>query len=189
MILGTRDEENPIPDPLPKLEIRDDGLVGDDVRITGLSYIVFQVRRTEARTRDLSEGAFWDAKLRGAEDKAQLAAMDGSTPEKQAAVWQDCLKLLQDAQVLLGADPNYLREEGKNIFQSSLKYCSDQIGGRGVRSVAARGGKPQYPQQVFDDLHSLGVDPDEKWTAKLNEYAGQVADSRAILREAGTQGQ
>jgi hypothetical protein len=189
VILGTRDENNPIPDPLPKLEIRDGGLLGDGVRITGLSYIVLQVRRTEARTRDLSEGAPWDAKLRDAEGKARMAAMDGSTAEEQAAVWQDCRKLLREAQVLLDADPNYLREEGENIFQSSLKYCSDQVGGRGVRSVESSGGKPQFRQQVFDDLHSLGIDPDEKWTAKLNQYAEQVADSRAILREAGAQGQ
>jgi hypothetical protein len=181
VILGTRDERNPIPDPLPKLEIRDGGLLGDGMRITGLSYIVLQVRRTEARTRDLSEGAPWEPKLREAEDKARLAASDGSTPEEKARVWEDCRKLLREAQVLLAADPNYLREEGENIFQSSLKFCAGQVGGAGGPGVRLLGAHPR----VVADLESFGVRADEAWTAKLNGYAEQVAESRRILREAG----
>jgi hypothetical protein len=184
VILGTNDDDNPLPNPIPKLEVRDGGLLADGERVTQLSYIILMVGRTEARTRDLSEGAAWDAKLREAEDKAQFAASDLSTDDEKLQTWEDCRKILREAQVLLRADPNYQREEADAILAASLKTCADLVGGkkRGPGEIT-----PQLHQAVVANLEGMGVSTGGDWVAKLNDYAEQVAESRSILQQAGLQ--
>ncbi|MDP9053267.1 MAG: hypothetical protein M3N93_03065 [Acidobacteriota bacterium] len=178
VILGSNDENNPLPDPLPKLEVKDAALLADGERITGLSYIVLLVRRTEARTRDLNDGAAWEPKLREAEDKAQFAAGDLATPEEKDAVWAECRKILRDAQALLAADPNYLRDEAEAIIGASLKTCADRVGKK-TRMDA----KPVWSPPIAD-IEGMGI-RFENLPARLNAYAEQVAESREVLRHAG----
>ena len=51
VILGTRDERNPIPASLPELEVREDGLLASGKRVTQLSYVILDVCRSPARER------------------------------------------------------------------------------------------------------------------------------------------
>ena len=63
VIFGTRDEKNPLPNPMPKLEVRNDTLLADDKPITQLSYVLMEVRGLSARTRDLNDGAVLNQRL------------------------------------------------------------------------------------------------------------------------------
>ncbi len=191
VILGTRDERNPLPRPLPTLEVQDGDLLADGRPVTQWSYVILDVRCLEVRTRDLNEGAGWAEKLRRAEGVAQRLGGDpfvGEEERRQA--WRECTNLLKEAQVLLMEDPTYLRREAQNIIEEAYLRCREQIFGTDVSGIAFDlPGTPKGPMRGEADTPSdrafLGIPPEEDLHASVRRYTAQVSEARRLLREAG----
>jgi len=188
VILGTRNEHNPLPDPKTKLAIRNGGLLADGKPVTQLSYIIMEVQYLEARTRSLSDGALWDTKLRQAETAAQRIASDPFTDTAmREQSWKECVNLIKEAQLLLIADPNYLHREAMDIIKSTFTHCYKQI----FTDLAER--LPTKGREAFSivkpavqaDLSFLDISPDEDLEATLDRYAEQVAEARRLIRKEG----
>jgi hypothetical protein len=190
-ILGSRDERNPLPSPSPRLEVCEGQLLAGGTPVAHLSYVILDVQRTEARTRDLSGGAVWEHKLREAENEAQNIAQDplaGDGDDERRQAWDKCRNLIREAQALLLADPNYLRHEADSIIKATFKACKDLV-------------SPESPQRRFgpsigdtsrlwqpdegSDRAFLGIAADEDLDASLARYAHQVRAARRVLRAAG----
>ena len=188
VILGTRDERNPIPDPLPALKVREDGLTVDGQRVTQLSYVVLDVRRSPARTREMNDGAPWEAKLSEAEGVAEYVAGDPFAKEEQRReAWEKCKRLIFEARALLLADYNYLKKEAEAICKAAYDRCVKAIvGGEGKRHegdlvLSGAGWQPDWRA----DRAFLGISPDEDLVATLDTYAEQVTQARQILKQVG----
>ena len=129
VVLGSQDDRVPLPQQPPKLTITD-RLLADGEPVTSLSYVVLDVRRSPARLRERSGGALWDAKLREAEGLALLVGEDpAATDEQRREAWLRCRGLLQEAQVLLYADSNYLASEAKEVLfpRSAVVWMSCRL--------------------------------------------------------------
>jgi hypothetical protein len=185
-ILGTRDENSPLPDPLPSLEIKDGDLFADGEKVTRFSYVVLKVTRTEARTRDLNDGAVWDIKLRDAETKAMAASLDPQLVEgDRTAIWNECKKLLQDARTLMLVDPNYLRIEVDAILEKAFTKCADLLyGGKQSRAPTAFD-RTSIPQKIQVDGISLGIPMDDGANRRIANYSQQEKASLEILHAIG----
>jgi hypothetical protein len=185
-ILGTRDENSPIPDPLPRLEIKEGALFSGGIRVTQLSYVVLKITRTEARTRDLNDGAAWDVKLHDAETKALAASLDPQLLDgDRAGIWNECKKLLQDARTLLLVDPNYLRTEVDAILEKAFTKCADLLyGGKRSRAPVAFD-RTSIPQKVLVDGLSLGIPMDNGASTRLASYSQQEKASLELLHGIG----
>ncbi len=175
VILGSRDENNPLPKPIPELAVSGSELLMRGDPVTQLSYVILNVTRVSARGRDLGQGALWESKLREAEDEAQIPLGDDE------AAWEKCRTLLREAQVLLRADPNYLREEADRIVLASLATCRGRLGRperkRGAGSAKLRRALPDEGA----DLALLDWPSDTDVGAVLDSYAKRVMDSREQL--------
>lgn len=185
VILGTTDKDSPIPSPLPVFTVRDGELLADNERITRLSYVILEVRRTKARTRDLNDGAPWDAKLREAEDNAaHLLADPLATDNERKQAWDKCRNLIREAQILLREDPNYLRSEAESIVKMVYHRCSELIS-EPLTTRRKEGGRlqhqPLWQPDVQTDRALLDIPLHEDLDEALNLYAAQVDDARHIL--------
>jgi hypothetical protein len=188
IILGTRDNNNPLPNPLPRLEIVNGSLLADGQQVTQLSYVIFDIQYVPARTRALNDGSAWHPKLNQAEDIASgIGNNPLATDKEKKEAWQSSLGLLKDAQVLLSADPNYLSREAQSIIKAAYATSYSQI----FNQESSRSGLA-FPTNavgaetdVIADRRSLSISPDENLEETLDQYAEQVAESRSIIRAAG----
>jgi hypothetical protein len=180
VVLGSQDDRVPLPQQPPKLTITD-RLLADGEPVTSLSYVVLDVRRSPARLRERSGGALWDAKLREAEGLALLVGEDpAATDEQRREAWLRCRGLLQEAQVLLYADSNYLASEAKEIYIAAFRSCVDELQAV-TRTAANAEGWPSELQARGE----LGIPADEDLDAVLDSYAEKVEASRRVLAAAG----
>jgi len=187
-ILGTRDERNPLPRPLPRLSVQNGDLLADDKPITQWSYVLLQVHRVEAHTRDEGVGRPWYQKLAEAEGIAQDVANDPFIEEAtRKERWQTCQKLLSEARTLLMADPEYLAEEAKNIIRAATNACRKQILGDPDRVVMSGAKAIADPLVRWNDAlrELLDVESEDELRRAVNAYAEQVYRSRQIIRQAG----
>ncbi|MGB0386229.1 MAG: hypothetical protein ACPGWR_15580 [Ardenticatenaceae bacterium] len=209
VILGTRDPNNPLPYQLkyPHLKFENGDLLYNKKRVTQLSYLILEVRRVDARTRGLNDGAPWEEKLRSAEAIAERLAGDPfDEQEEKKQAWAECKNMLKEAQLLLQADPNYLPREAKDIIKKAFADCQKQIFDE--HDPLPTRETPVYPpnepphelepyaEWVAGEPHSqtappdfeadrafLGIAPDEDLEATLSRYAQQVAETRRILEQ------
>jgi hypothetical protein len=186
-ILGTRDEEHPIPNPLPVLEVKDSMLLAGSKALDGLSYVILEVGMLTARGSALSDGAHWLDRLRRAEAAARLFASDPFVAGDVAVArktWEECTTLLKEAQVLLIADSNLLPREADDIIKASYQYCAEKVrdptAGRRGGAAAVFSESDLVPAR---DL--LRIPRDEDLQAAAARYAGQVAEAERILMQAG----
>lgn len=190
IILGTRDNNNPLPNPIPKLEIVNASLLTNGQQVTQWSYIILDIQYVAARTRALNDGSMWEVKLHRAEDISTAIANNPlSTDDERTQAWQSSLGVLRDAQSLLSADPNYLSREAQSIIKAAFATCYSQIFDReSSRSALAAPTKSiGAPTDVLADRRFLSIPPDENLDETLDQYAEQVSESRSILREARIQ--
>jgi hypothetical protein len=180
-ILGTRDADHPIPAPLPSLAFREGRLHGDGYPLSGLSYVVFEVRKTSARTRDTGVGSDWDARLREAEDIAQ-----NLIDEARRSAWEKCRNLIREAQTFLRSDSNFLRTEGEQIARATYLRCRDLV----LEPVHERSGRTRVagdsPAWLPDDRADrayLNIGADEDLDAQVFDYASEVMKAREILSD------
>jgi hypothetical protein len=187
-ILGTRDENNPLPRPLPRLSVQNGDLLADDKPITQWSYVLLQVHRVEAHTRDEGVGRPWYQKLAEAEGIAQDVENDPFIEEAtRKERWQTCQKLLSEARTLLMADPEYLAEEAKNIIRAATNACREQILGDPDRVVMRGATAIVDPLVRWNDAlrELLDVESEDDLRRAVNAYAEQVYRSRQIIRQTG----
>lgn len=185
-ILGTRDPDNPLPTGTPQLSVGNNELLLDGQPITQLSYVVLEVRVIPARTRSLNDGAVWNEKLHAAELEAQQIASDykpSMTTRKQA--WNKCRELVYEAQLLMFADPNYLRAEADAIALGVLEQCRRDIFGAETGHRLSGGSDAVEKALEPAELSLLGMDPDTNVPETLGRYAEQVMAARAILAADG----
>jgi hypothetical protein len=187
VIFGTRDDRNPLPSPMPNLEIRNDGLLANGQPVTQLSYVVLEVRGLPARTRELSDGAAWESKLRQAESVAMGVKNNPMVDDKERAQsWQECMKLLKDTQLLLSADNNYLYDEATNIIKAAYATCyKDVFDTESIRSSDPVLRGEAQPPDLLKSRAVLNIAPDENIEESLGKYAEDVIETRRALRSAG----
>jgi hypothetical protein len=188
VILGTRDENNPLPRPLPELGVKDGLLVADGEEVSQLSYVILDVRCVDARTRDLNDGAAWDSKLQQAEALTMSIANNPlASEDDRRQAWLACLSLLKDAQILLSSDANYLKREAHDIIKAAFASCSTQIlgGGGPLATRGSEGAAHVKPEALLPGRNLLGIPPDENLGQTLDRYAEEVAEARRVLRAAG----
>jgi len=184
VILGSVDEDNPLPNPIPQLAIRDGQVHANGVPMTQLSYVVFDVRRVDARTRDLSNAAPWDTKLREAEDLArEVLANPIATEDEKRGAWQKCQTLLRDAQTPLRTDVRYHRWEAESVVKVKLQLCREL-----VLDAGRERGEPAHVQSAdtwlpgsLEDRRLLEISSEEDLEEVADRYAKQVAASRRAL--------
>jgi hypothetical protein len=187
VILGTRDPENPLPNPLPTITV-EQGLVKFAGRpVDNLSYVVLEFRRTEARTRALSDGSVWEKKLREAEDEARNAARGLLTAEgEQDSVREKILRLLKEAQILLRADTSFLPSEAQSIIGDAWDSCRQLVASGqdqgGIRSALASAQLSGYVL-ADQDLQLLDLPPADELANQLDLYAEQVQAAKQIFSE------
>lgn len=170
VILGSQDAANPLPRPLPEVEVRDGEVLLDGQPVSQYSYVVIEVHRVAARTRDLNDGAPWDSKLREAEDEAQLPGGD------EKATWEKCRGLIRDAQTLLRADPNYLRDEADAIILSALTTCKRRL--HLEEQTRGKSTAPSARKVTAKDLTMVALPADLDVPAVLGAYAEDVMAAR-----------
>lgn len=186
-ILGTRDDRNPLPRPLPKLSVREGDLLADGAPVTQWSYVLLDVHRLDARTRDLGVGQPWHKKLVEAENIAQDVENDPFIgDEERKGKWQACQKLLGQTRTLLNADPSYLPQEARAIIQAAFANCREQILGA-VPERVMRGEGIYKSLAVMDDevRELLGAADERSLKDAVSAYAGQVARSRQVIKQTG----
>jgi len=186
-ILGTYDTDHPIPRPLPLLSIQDGDLLANGSPVTDWSYVVLEVRLIDARTRALSDGALWELKLRQAEASArQLENNPLATDSERHRIWDEELKLLQEAQILLLAEPSYLSREADDIIREAYHNCYTSVFGTMLEQVRLRPmqglGWPRV--DAASDRALLGIAPEEDLNVRAAQYAARVVESRRIMAEA-----
>ncbi len=188
VILGSRDESNPLPQPPFDLELREETLFLQGERVTQLSYVVLEVICVSVRGRASNDGAAWDTKLRQAE---AIAATVAGNPLIEAAErtqsWKNCFAFLKEAQTLLVAEPNYLASEARDIIKAAFAYCSKEIfnpeTSRNARMPAA--GEGSVAVEMRAGREQLQIAAGEDLAETVGRYADQVASSRRHLRQAG----
>lgn len=182
VILGTTDADNPLPDTISSVEVLDTGLRIDGQPVTQLSYVILSVVRIATRPANLSDGAPWAGKLREAEDAAQLTNLDPFTDDAgRKETWEKCKKLIQEASVLLAADPNYLPQDGQTIWRASYQKCVTLL------SAAASGTK-DIAAPIVDtvaDRRAMGIPDDADMQAFIARHEAQVAAAERTLEQAG----
>ncbi len=184
VILGSRDDGNPLPSPYVKLSVRDRVLLANDQAVTQLSYIILNVQCVPVRTRDGSQGAAWDLKLREAEAQAQnLLDNPLATAGERRQGWEACVRLLTEARTLILADPAYLRDEANAIIKSVYHRCNRLVS-QDIR-VRGEGAKAAWTPDEGAARAWLQIPPEEDLTASLGRYADQVAAARRVLKSAG----
>jgi hypothetical protein len=184
-ILGSRDPNFPIPSPLPQLEVRDHRLFVRGQALSGLSYVVLEVRKTTARSRDLAGGTEWDNRLREAEDVAQSLIDDPMVDEAaRQSAWAKCLALIKEAQTFLRVEPNFLRNESNQIVKAVYLRCRELVTDPVLERTVYKVGTSRDGIWSPDDRNDralLGISPDDDLDRDTLSYAEQIVRSREIL--------
>jgi hypothetical protein len=176
-ILGTRDDKNPLPGSIAELAITPSALLVAGQEVTQWSYVVLDVTRLPARTREMSAGAPWDAKLATAESTLRDVVDDPfAEPQALKEAWDKCKALLQEARTLLLADANYTTAEANDICRTVYKSCADM-----VRS----GAKAGLEADTQADRRALSIPLDDaELDQQVAAYDAEAQVARHVLREA-----
>lgn len=185
VILGSRDADHPIPSPLPALEVKDHRLLAGGQPLSGLSYVIVEVRKTSARSRDLGVGTDWENRLREAEDIAQ-SLMDDPFVDNDArqTAWTKCRTLIKEAQTFLREEPNYLRGEAERIVKVTYLRCRELVTEPVLERhrVAGRGGAGTvWLPDNRADRQFLDIGQDEVLERDALAYAEEVMKARDVL--------
>lgn len=186
-ILSATSDHYPLPNPLPRLSVHNGQLLGDGQPLTQVSYVILRVASIPWRTRNLSANAAWNLRIIAAEDKAISVGENFlATPEEKHSVWQECLTLLKEAQVLLAADPNYHRAEAQAIVKSAFQSCQENLNRvPDTRRSTQEQVEVVVIQEEPDDRLHLNIAPEEDLTQIKQRYALQSRGSLNELARAG----
>lgn len=180
IILGSRDDQNPLPNTPFNLTVVADGPLLDGAPVTQYSYVVLNVERVPARTRKLNEGAAWDVKLREAEQVATEIAQDPfASDDDKREIWTKCRTLLQEARALLAVDANYAPEEAAQIYKTVYETCANLLRGGDAGQAKAFGSKLAVDTPA--DRALLGMDSEENLELAASQYRHKASEAEQIL--------
>jgi hypothetical protein len=188
VIIGSKDDQNPLPEPTAKFEVSNGGLLVNGQPANQWSYVILDVKLTGTRPRELSDAAPWTSKLREAEDEAQrLVANPLATEEDRKSAWNRCLELIREAQTLLRADDNFLPKDASNIVAATLWNCrkllsDEQTRTRGTSKAPTTSA---WTPTLSNDLTALGFSSSMDLDAAMDKYADQLIQARRTLKAAG----
>ena len=188
VIMGTRDDETPLPDPATRLEVKDGNLRVGGTLADRWSYVILDVQRTETRPREMNGGAPWADKLREAEDEAQLLMRNPrAKDDERERTWHTCFKLIEEAQTLLRADDNYLPKDAANMITVVVNICNQVFNPtRAERGAVAKDITPDmWMPDLPNTLAALGLPSNMNINKTLDDYADQVFAARKTLKAAG----
>jgi hypothetical protein len=176
VILGSCDDKNPLPASTATLGLGATALLVDGAEATQWSYVVLDVTRLPARTREMSAGALWDGKLATAESTLREAVEDPfAEPQAIQEAWGKCKALLQEARTLLLADPNYTTAEAEDICRAAYKSCADMVRG---------GAKAGLEADTEADRAALSIPLDDAVLDKqVAAYDAEAEVAKRVLRE------
>ncbi len=186
IILGTRDPSNPLPieairDP-KNVEITNQQLLIRGEPAEGLSYVILEVRRVDARTRQLSNGAVWNERLREAEIIAENAANDPFIEDTgRRKAWEESSKLLKEAQMLLLTDENYLAREARDIISEAVV----EIKGKLFTQERSLTGKPEATIATLEaqDFQYFELPEPAELDRRLQKYAVQRSQTAVMIAQ------
>jgi hypothetical protein len=188
VVFGSSETSQPLPHPASKLEVINETVFVNGEPAQDWSYVLLEVIGVPVRTRDLSDGALWDEKLRSVES----TSLDISRNPLARKAQKDqalgfCQGLIREAHVLLLNDPNYLRSEAENIINVAYDNCfatifknSQTRGEAALEQVdhsALRSSRASFGLRVGDDVEQ-----------EKARYEAEARESQHILREAGLGG-
>jgi hypothetical protein len=181
-IMGSKDDAEPLPEPGASLEVHNNELFVDGRPATQWSYVLLDVRRTCVRPRELSDGAAWDTKLKEAEDRAHLLLDNPlASEQKKREAWGRCLELIGEAQTLLRADDNFLREDAINLIKTTLYSCRKLIAADAQRTAnGAFLGTDSYTD-LTQDLATLRLPASVNLEDDVDGYVEHLARARQLL--------
>jgi hypothetical protein len=186
-ILGSRDKDHPIPSKLNTLDVRDNRLFLEGRPLSGVSYVIIEVRKTSARSRDLGMGTEWDNRLREAEEAAQGLVDDPfANNEARHDGWTKCKALIKEAQTFLRAEPNYLRAEAELIVKATYLRCRECVTepvlerSRGTRRGAV--GNVWLPDEI-SDRQFLEIGAGDDLEREASAYASEIIQTRETLSD------
>jgi hypothetical protein len=175
VILGTCDEMNPLPGSQSNFSVNSTALLVGGQEVTQWSYVVLDVVRLPARTREMSGGAIWDIKLATAESTLRDAIEDPFVePETIQAAWVKCKTLLQEARTLLLVDPNYTIQEAEDICRAVYKRCADLVRG---------GPKGVFESDTEADRRLMGITEQVNLEGVVAAYATRATAARQVLKD------
>lgn len=183
VILGSRDADHPIPSVLPQLEIRDHRLLVGGVPLSGLSYVIVEIRKTSVRSRDLGAGTAWDDRLREAEDLAQ-SLVDDPLQDREArqGAWVRCRTLITEAQTFLRAEPSYLRAEAEQIVKAAYLRCRELVAEPVMERGRGRENTAWLPDEAAD-RRLLNIAADEDLHSAALAYSDEVEKARTTMSD------
>ena len=180
VILGSYDEQNPLPGSSPDLTVTKDSLLAGGQKLSNLSYVVLDVIRAPARTRKAGDKSPWDVKLREAERMVEEFINDPfPDATKGQAVWAKCVPILHDADTLIKADPNYTLEEAGDIVRTVYQWCAKRIVDYGSRKGRVSGTSIQT--DTPSDRAQLGIAESEDLEAVVASYSQRADEASRIL--------
>lgn len=187
VIIGSRDADHPIPSPLPALEVKDHRLLAGGRPLSGLSYVIVEVRKTSVRSRSLGVGTDWDIRLCEAEDIAQSLIDDPFVDnDARQSAWAKCRNLVKEAQTFLRAEPNYLRVEAERIVKATYLRCRELVTEPVLERhrVAGQGGdETVWLPDDYADRQFLEIGADEVLERDALAYADDVVKARDTLSD------
>lgn len=183
VILGSRDADHPIPPVLPQVEVKDHRLLVGGRPLSGLSYVIIEIRKTSVRSRDLGIGTAWDDRLREAEDIAQ-SLVDDPLQDREArrSGWARCRALIAEAQTFLRAEPSYLRAEAEQIVKAAYLRCRELVSEPVVERSKGRDGTAWLPDEE-SDRQLLGIAAAEDLHVSALAYADEVEKARQTMSD------
>ena len=178
VIIGSRDTSAPLPSPTSKLSVQGGSLLVDGKVADQLSYIILELRIAEARTREAGANTSWAAKLREAETLARMTGKNPlATDEAHKQAWEKTLILLNEANILLSADTNYLPGEAERIFWTSFEECKNALFEERVRAATSLS-KSVWVPDTTQSRARLGIPIEVDLDTELDEYAQRVMWAR-----------
>jgi hypothetical protein len=127
-VIASNDADHPLPTSAEQLSVQNQQLFWQNEPLREYSYVLLEVTRQAARTREANDSAEWEKKFVAAETVADnyLSLYQPSVADLKTA-WEKCVAYLSEGRTLLFLDSNYLRKEAQAIYASAFELCRTKI--------------------------------------------------------------
>jgi hypothetical protein len=179
VIVGTKDEKNPLPSNMSELTVKEDTLYLKDEPVKNLSYIILNVTTAEERKWETGHGP-WRAQLDQVSALIEaIAGRQNSTDAELDKAASECERMIYTAYRMLQADPLYLPKEALSIVRTFYANLQSTISSK--RPVR-RGGGSDVPLKK-DIRELLEVKDSKELAQKVSDYKQGVNRSEDALKE------
>lgn len=193
-IIGSQDDDYPLPDNYDGLRISDGRLFLGDEPMRNVSYVVIEIGRTSTRGESGASDSRWLKLLRSAKNDIDSAVENLlSEGEDLRIAYKNARTKIGQARVLLLSDENYLPAERDAIIKSTVAYCNDAVQ---TASVSWRSKKGHSYAEAIEEgslpqeasLRNLGIHPDDDIVASAYHYNRAKDLDRKTIERIGLEG-